>query len=430
MYQVENEINIETLGRIIRKFQLNELPKIKKAYNYYEGKQAITLRKDNDMGKPNNKVMVNYCHNIVQNYQGYLTGKSITYNAKNDELTNIFNYNDIVNEDNDFLRNALICGRSFEICYVDEDGKQRFRQLNPLECIPVYDTTLSQNLLYVIRFYKETIEEKTQSDYIVEVYGAEKTVIYRSNIGFSSFSLIEEHPNYYTQCPIVVFSLNTDETSIFNQVYSLQDAYNSLLSDEVNDFDAFSDAYLLLKGVQLDEEDLDLMRDKRCLMVDTDANAEYLTKNISDTQIQNMLQNVNDQIHKIANSPDFNDEKFLAQSGIAMKFKLTGFENAASSIETNMRKALQRRIELLCDLIALSSTETVWRDVEITFTRNLPENITDAANVVSQLQGIVSQETLLALLPFVRDIKAEQERIEAEKSASTEVYAASFGGEE
>lgn len=430
MYQVENEINIETLGRIIRKFQLNELPKIKKAYNYYEGKQAITLRKDNDMGKPNNKVMVNYCHNIVQNYQGYLTGKSITYNAKNDELTNIFNYNDIVNEDNDFLRNALICGRSFEICYVDEDGKQRFRQLNPLECIPVYDTTLSQNLLYVIRFYKETIEEKTQSDYIVEVYGAEKTVIYRSNIGFSSFSLIEERPNYYTQCPIVVFSLNTDETSIFNQVYSLQDAYNSLLSDEVNDFDAFSDAYLLLKGVQLDEEDLDLMRDKRCLMVDTDANAEYLTKNISDTQIQNMLQNVNDQIHKIANSPDFNDEKFLAQSGIAMKFKLTGFENAASSIETNMRKALQRRIELLCDLIALSSTETVWRDVEITFTRNLPENITDAANVVSQLQGIVSQETLLALLPFVRDIKAEQERIEAEKSASTEVYAASFGGEE
>lgn len=282
----------------------------------------------------------------------------------------------------------------------------------------------------MIRFYKEIVEEKVQESYIVEVYGASNTTVYKSNVGFSSFTLIEEKPNYYSQCPITVFSLNADETSIFNQVYSLQDAYNSLLSDEVNDFDAFADAYLLLKGVQLDVNDLDLMKEKRCLIVDSDCDAGYLTKNISDTQIQNMLQNVNDQIHKIANSPDFNDEKFLAQSGIAMKYKLTGFENQASNIEASMKKAIQRRVELLCDLMALSSTETVWRDAEINFTRNLPENLTDSANVVAQLQGLVSQETLLALLPFVKDVKSEIEKIQAEKEKAVQVYSSTFGSDE
>jgi hypothetical protein len=33
------------------------------------------------------------------------------------------NYNDVKNEDSEYLRNALIFGRAFEINYVDEEGK-------------------------------------------------------------------------------------------------------------------------------------------------------------------------------------------------------------------------------------------------------------------------------------------------------------------
>jgi SPP1 family phage portal protein len=91
-----------------------------------------------------------------------------------------------------------------------------------------------------------------------------------------------------------------------------------------------------------------------------------------------MLKNINDTIHKIANSPDFNDEKLLAQSGIAMRYKLVGFENVASSIVANMTKALQRRIELITEIIHLTGGEEIWRDVNIVFTRNLPINTVEA----------------------------------------------------
>lgn len=92
-----------------------------------------------------------------------------------------------------------------------------------------------------------------------------------------------------------------------------------------------------------------------------------------------MLTNINDQIHKMSNCPDFNDEKLMAQSGIAMKYKLIGFNNVSSSIIANMTKALQKRIELICEIINLTGDTALWRDINIIFTTNLPENTLETA---------------------------------------------------
>lgn len=211
---------------------------------------------------------------------------------------------------------------------------------------------------------------------------------------------------------------------------SLQDAYNNLLSAEIDDFDAFADAYLILKGVVADSDDLANMKQNRVLLMDADDSAEYLTKNISDTQIQNMLQNINDQIHKMSNSPDFNDEKLMAQSGIAMKYKLIGFENVSSAIVANMTKALQKRIELICEVLNLTDGIAMWRDIKITFTRNLPENTLETAQMVNQLRGLVSDETLLSQIPFITNPAEEVERVKEQKQTSIDLYSFPTGYEE
>lgn len=211
---------------------------------------------------------------------------------------------------------------------------------------------------------------------------------------------------------------------------SLQDAYNNLLSAEIDDFDAFADAYLILKGVVADSDDLATMKQNRVLLMDADDSAEYLTKNISDTQIQNMLQNINDQIHKMSNSPDFNDEKLMAQSGIAMKYKLIGFENVSSAIVANMTKALQKRIELICEVLNLTDGLSMWRDITITFTRNLPENTLETAQMVNQLRGLVSDETLLSQIPFITNPAEEVEKVKEQKQTSVDLYSFPIGNEE
>ena len=396
-------------------------------WNYYIGNQKIMKKQASDIGKPCNRVMTNYCYNIVQNYKGYLTGIDIAYSSDQelDMVFDVLNYNDCHTVDSQLLQDALIYGVAYEIAYIDEWGKHRFKTLNPMTCFPIYDNTLNQDLKYAVRLYMDDLIEK--DSYIVEVYSDKWVRTYKSTMGFKSFNLIKEEPHYFGMVPITVFQLNENRKSIFDQIITLQDAYNELLSAEVDDFQSFADAYLVLKGMMgTDPEDLADMKRNRALLLDSDADASYLTKNISDTQIQNMLSNINDAIHKIANSPDFNDEKLLAQSGIAMRYKLVGFENASSAIEAEMRKALQRRIELICAIANLKGSESVWRDIKITFTRNLPTNLTETAQVVNSLRGLVSDQTLLSLLPFITDTQAEMDRLAEEKQANYSLYSNSF----
>lgn len=138
-----------------------------------------------------------------------------------------------------------------------------------------------------------------------------------------------------------------------------------------------------------------------------------------------MLKNINDSIHVISNSPDFNDDKFMATSGIAMRYKLVGFENTSSAIVSNMTKAIQKRIELLYTVMGLISGD-MYKDVQIKFTRNLPVDNTETINVINGLRGLVSDRTLISLLPFVSDVDAEMEAVAAQKAENIDMY--SFGG--
>ena len=429
MYNINRneELTTDKISRIVQSFELSEKVKLQKYYDYFCGKQAILNKSYADSSKPCNHIVKNYCFSIVNNYQGYIAGIPITYNS-NDDITNlidVFNYNDIENADSALLRNALIYGVAFEICYIDEDAKQRFKVIDSRECIPVYDDTLNEELLYMIRYWKkESWEEADEKEakYIIEVYSNTSIRRYESNAEFSSFELLQDIPHYFNQVPFVEFRLNEEKESIFDKIISLQDAYNELLSSEVDDFQAFTDAYLVLKGTGIDEEDAKSMRENRILMLDADDSAEYLTKSISDTQIENMLANINDSIHVIANSPDFNDEKFMATSGIAMRYKLVGFENTSSSIVANMTKAIQKRIELLYSIMGLIAGDS-FKDVQIKFTRNLPIDNTEILNTVNSLRGMLSDRTLIGLLPFVSDVDAELEAIQTQKAANLEMYA-------
>ena len=405
------------------KFETSEKIRLNRYYNYYTGKQDIMQKIVSDTSKPCNRIVTNYCSNIVANYQGYLTGQDITYTSTQDigAIQDILNYNDVSATDNELLRNGLIFGRAFEINYIDEDKKQRFKVLDSRECIPICDNTLNQELLYVIRYYMVDNTDATKG-YNIEVYSKDSVKYYKSDCAYSSLTPVSETPHYYNQVPITVFSLNQEEVSIFDKIMTLQDAYNNLLSSEVDDFQAFCDAYLVLKGCTADEEDIRSMKENRVLILDAEASAEYLVKSISDTQIENMLSNINDTIHKIAASPDFSQESFGTSSGIALRFRLLGFENTAGSIVKNMTKALQKRIELICEILGMTEGESMWRDVEITFTRNIPVDLAETANIVNTLRGLVSDQTLLSQLPFVSDVEKETALIAEQAERNADLY--------
>ena len=267
------------------------------------------------------------------------------------------------------------------------------------------------------------------SEYFVEVYTDKETIVYKTDSSFAAFNVVDYVPNFYQQVPINVFILNDERESIFDKVMSLQDAYNILLSNEIDDFMSFVMAYLVLQGIDdVDPDALHLMRTNRVLQLPEGGSASFLTKNIADTQIENMLENIKDTIREIAACPNFNDDAFGTSSGVAIRYKLLNFENRAGQIEKQMTLALQRRIELICTIGSIVNGEEVWRDVQIIFTRNLPVDYQDLTSMINQLRGLVSNKTLIAQLPFVQDVDAEMDAINEENATNASLYnLTSFG---
>lgn len=421
----ETVLSAELLQKMFDRFNIEVEPKLRRYKNYYDGLQSIMNKSYSDPTKPCNKTVINYCKNIVDSYCGYLaTPSHISYSSNDDieEIMNILRYNDYQAEDADFLHDALVYGTAAELMYIDTYGQTRFRMVNPTQCFGIYDDSLTGDLMYFVRFYKVSEWDNTDT-YKVDVYSDYDIKHYEMSGRNGSVHYIGEEPHYFSQCPANIFYL-PDEKSIFDCVMSLQDAANELLSSEIDDYSAFCDAYLALVGVDADAEDIAAMKKNRVMILPEGASATWITKSASDAQVENILKRIHESIYRIAQCPDFSSESFVGgvSSGIAIRYRLTGMETRAGKIEAAMKKALQRRIEIICGIATLKLGEEIFRDISISFKRNIPEDITATVNLINSLKGSVSDATLLAQLPFITDVNAELEALQAQKQANMALY--------
>ena len=427
MFYLNKDMELTTvlLQKMINRFRLNVEPKLHKYKNYYDGLQAILSKSYADESKPCNKSVTNIVKNIVDSYCGYLaTPGCISYhsNQEIEDVMDILRYNDYQAEDASFLLDALTYGMAAELMYIDSYSQVRFRTINPAQCFGVYDDSLTGDLTHFVRIYKAS-EWDDSNTYNVDVYDDYFIKHYTMSGENGNLTFIDEESHYFSQCPANIFYL-PDEKSIFDCVMSLQDSYNEILSAEIDDYAAFCDAYLVLEGVDADPEDIAAMKANRAMILPEGAKAYYLTKSATDAQVENILKRIQDNIYRIAQCPDFSSESFVGgvSSGIAIRYRLTGMETRAGKIEAEMKKALQRRIEIICGIATLKLGVEVFRDIQIDFKRNVPEDVTATINLINSLKGTISDATLLSQLDFIPDVNAELEALNAQKQANMEMY--------
>lgn len=418
------ELTDKVIKRIIETHRSSVLPRLQNLENYYNANNAIKNRVMSDPSKPNNKIANAYASYITDTLVGYFIGEPVTYTSNDNvliqDLNMILEYNDEADENAELAKNASIYGVAYEMLYLSEEDKMiRFKSLNPKEVIPIFDKTVEQNLLAVMRYYEDYdyVEDNTYT--IVEVIDSKMVRRYKLDTGLS---LLEEYPHYFSMVPVAIFKNNEDETGDFEQVISLIDAYDKMESDSLNDFEYFVDAYLALYGFTADAEDIAQMKENRVLLMDEGTSAEWLIKQTSDAYVENMKNRLDKDIHKFAKCPNMSDEEFASNaSGIAIKFKLLGTENLVSIKERKFKRGLQQRLELMSMINSVLREGFDWRAIDIVFTRNIPSNDTDIANMVNTLKDIVSEETLLAQIPFVEDVQNELEKLKKEREENKEL---------
>ena len=393
--------------------------RLQKLYDYYKGKTAICGRILADASKPNNKIVNPYASYITDTFTGYFLGEPITYTSKNEQLLaridELYNYNDEAAENAELAKDASIFGVAYELLYTDENADIRFKKIDAIKAIPIYDNTLEEDLLYFIRYYDNTDIMTNKTTTFVEVYSREWIRYY---VDEYALEFVREVSHAFKGVPIIIYQNNEELLGDFENVISLIDAYDKITSDSVNDMEYFADCYLALYGMSGTEaEDITAMKEQRVLLMETDARAEWLTKQINDTYVENLKNRIDTQIHKFSRCPALTDADFAANaSGVAMKYKLMGLETATSKKERAFKKALQRRLELICNVYSVMGTDFDYREIQMNFTRNIPSNLVEMADVISKIGHLLSEETQISLLPIEINATDELQKKQAENS--------------
>lgn len=424
MFRLESadKLTQEIVRELIIKFRGEELPRLKKLKDYYLNKTAILRRPCVDPSKPNNKVVHPFAQYITDTLVGYFVGEPVSYTSNEDisMLKMIFEYNDEQDENATLAKNCSIYGKAYELIYIDEDGYVRFMALDPREVIPVYGTSIDNELIGAVRFYMNRNLVFGVDEMIVEVYTDKEIIRYKTSDAVADLHLLDCKQHGFNDVPIIEYRNNDDCYGDYEGVMSLIDAYDTLVSDDLNDFEYFVDAYLALYGYTAEPEDIAKMKQQRVLLMDNDSKAEWLVKKGDSQGVETTKERLERDIHKFSKTPNINDKNFGGNtSGVAMKYKLLGTENIASIKERKFKKGLQRRLELISGILSVLSRPSFdWMGVDITFTRNIPINEDDVASMIKNLNGIVSKKTLVSQLPFVEDVDQEMEQLNQELKQS------------
>ena len=305
------------------------------------------------------------------------------------------------------MRDLEIYGKVYALSYIDRKGRYCERILNPTNAIAYRDDDGVPQMF--IHFYKK----KYDADSYYDVYDSSGNIeVYRNG------ALVNHKTHLFRGCPVSVCEMENVCETIFSKIRHLQDTYNETLSDQASIVGDYRNAYLVVTGVEVNDEIAKRMEDHGLLNLPSDKNAgvHWLMKDMNDTYIQNILDDLHNAMYSACNHIDGNEKLQSNTSSLAIRSRLIFLEQRAKAMFDYVQDALYDRIERLFEYLALKGYNYDVSDVQINYTPNIPVDLVTTVQVISQLGEKLSNETALSLLPFVESPALEMEKIKKERA--------------
>lgn len=409
---------------------------------YFEGRNPSIIKEPVEK-KPDNRIPTPLAKMSVEEMAGYAGkyGAITTVYTKvdgEDSEDSFIDYCRAMNEYNEekletseLYEESLIQGNSYEIFWIsDEMDLPSGLMTTEFKIVPTasvyleWSNDIKKKLLYGIH-YSGDKEEMTATVYYPYI---NQTWVSKAG---GEYSLVEEFETPFSIVPINPFASNRRGHSLFQAEKTQIDAFDKLLSKTVNEVDRFNSSILLLAD-KVDKQFVYDVVNNLVDVIDDQAFEEnkggfpkYLTKELGgiDSLVNSLLDRIEDLYRKSVKTIDMTSEQFAgAQSGLAMIMKLIGMEFKAAQIETYFNKGLKRRIKYFADVYNASTLSVDINDYKVTIDskRNVPADEKAKVEIAQMLMGLVSEETLLKILPntIVDDVKKEMERKAAEMPAN------------
>lgn len=418
----------------------NEVTEFARLQQYYDVKAEI-LKRTMEEGKPNNRLAHGFARYISNMATSYFIGRPIRYVTDDEEYQEILtkelqnNYIDTVNFEGS--KEASKKGISFLLLFLDESGILRIKKCDAETIIPIYSPKLGEFLEGAIRIWEEHDINGNLIAQYAALYDKREIWTYKRTSSTGIFALENLETHMFDDIPVIVIWNNEEVCSDYGPHISLIDAYDRAQSDTANDMDYFSDSYLCIAGAsgmteeavlddtpEADRKAADLRKNK-ILYLDEKGQAQWLTKNENDTASENYKNRIYKDLFFLSQVPALSDESFAGNlTGVAIKYKLIGLEELAIMKQSKFEAAQKKLVKLVTDYINMKynknfDPETVTQKYERNFISNVEETINNTKN----LEGIVSKQTQLRMLPsdIVKDVNGEIEQISKEKREEEQI---------
>lgn len=446
-----SESNINNSSIIKDLIDNHDTTKMLEGPKYYYNENDILNRKQfyykdgvktEDDTKTNNKIPHNWHKLLVDQKVAYLVGKPVVLQAEEGQENYGDRLNLILGEEwddnlNELAKNSSNKGTEWLHVYINEEGLFKFIIIPAEEVIPIYDTSLQENLEAVLRYY--LVEVNGKDRFRVEWWTRDTVTFYiQDDNGDFVLDITEpSNPDYHfyyndigygwTKVPFIEFPNNEERLSDLKFYKELVDIYDTNISDLANNLAEVQEIITILKGYEGTDlsafyENLRYYKaikvsgegcgvDKLELKIPIEAKKEMLDR--LEENIFLFGQGVNMKTDRFGNSP----------SGVALKFLYSSLDLKASIMERKFRKAIKRLLWFATEYInIIDKKDYDSTTVQVTFRKTMITNDKEDVEIAKNSKGIISDETIIANHPWVEDVAVEQQRLKEQEKTELDKF--------
>ncbi|MEF9952948.1 MAG: phage portal protein [Clostridium sp.] len=417
-YKVENDIKDRRLFRIVDGKRVEESYKANnkiahaKYKNMVDEKINYLLAKDYSLKCDNTNYVNSIKSTLGKHFQYQLT--ELGYEASNKGIGWLYVYLD----DNKF-KTMVVPGE---------------------QCIPIWSDKSHTELSGMIRVYDEEVwqfnnmttitrvEYWTPDDvtyYILE--GDYLVYDYNNNVDQDSkVAHFNKNSEWFSwgKVPFIPFKNNHIEIPDIKFVKTLIDSYDISRSEAANYVEEVKNLIYVLKGYG-GEDINDFMRklnEYRAILVDDpqDGGVDTLTPTMDITALKEHYEQLKRDIIEDGQSVNKDLDKFgSAPSGVALKFMYSGLDLKCNALETQFKMGFESLLYFINIYLSQTGEGTYEGiDIDIIFNRDIEINESETIDNCQKSKGVISDKTILANHPWVKDIELEQKELENQKQES------------
>lgn len=402
------------------------------ASGFFGGKAPIyTVKQEQDQNKKN----------LVKK----LFNKTIGKDDNPEELQMIIDYIRDYNDDASFFYDVVkdyLCVRAgYGIMYETENNEIVYAHSSALQTVALYDYSTPIQMIGLVRLWDEKDGRGNDIEKAEIITADYKRYYLNGKKQANDFKEDIEAKQDVTWKMVPAFAVeNVDDLCIFEPVIDLIDAFEEIIKNNKNIFKYNDEAKLKITGYEpehemmvpeLDEngnpkldkneqpiliknpervkEDEAILNAKIFYTPGKDGDIDWIIKNINDTASENHKKTLIELILMTTCIPNVTDVGFTnADNASALEKKFFPLEQVLIHADKQFKKELLRMWENIIDRINQKNNSNYdFRNIQIELQRNMPTEKTDVVSMALQLRGLLSDETVIGMLPYDLDVESE-----------------------